>query len=292
MYSVPAHLKNYIKPEQRVEFKGGTLMHSCSHESVLEGEALNTAHQLLWVNHGVLLIESASQPSVSVSSGDAIIIRKGTHYRYVKNRDNNKQYQSVLFFIDDQYLRSFVERHAALLKPEIKSTKVVSAIQNNPYMKGFGKSMLEYFDSGLQFDDEFLELKTNELLFLLFKEDPSLLTSLIGKSQQGKIHLQQIMEANYLNNALGLMELALLSGRSLATFKRDFQDLYQVSPAKWLKHRRLQHAKHLLFSTRMTVLDVALASGFQDHSHFSREFKSVYGHSPKVSKIELHSTEI
>ncbi|MBT9145985.1 MAG: Exoenzyme S synthesis regulatory protein ExsA [candidate division WS2 bacterium] len=79
------------------------------------------------------------------------------------------------------------------------------------------------------------------------------------------------------------MELAELSGRSLATFKRDFQIEFACSPSKWLQLRRLQFAKELLLSSNHKITEIALEAGFESASHFSRVYKAQFGHSTSVA---------
>jgi len=80
-----------------------------------------------------------------------------------------------------------------------------------------------------------------------------------------------------------LQRFAYLTGRSLATFKRDFEKLYHTTPNRWLQQRRLQEARYLLTEKGKPVSDVYLEVGFEDLSHFSFAFKKAYGVAP--SKI-------
>ncbi|WP_245592363.1 helix-turn-helix domain-containing protein [Ectobacillus panaciterrae] len=70
-------------------------------------------------------------------------------------------------------------------------------------------------------------------------------------------------------NPVSLNELAYLSGRSLSTFKRDFRKIYNTSPMKWIRNRRLDKAKELLTHTSLSVSDVCFSTGFENIAHFS-----------------------
>jgi AraC-like DNA-binding protein len=80
-----------------------------------------------------------------------------------------------------------------------------------------------------------------------------------------------------------LQRFAYLTGRSLATFKRDFEKIFHLSPSRWLQQRRLQEAHYLIKEKGKAVSDVYLDLGFEDLSHFSFVFKKKYGVAP--SKI-------
>lgn len=81
-----------------------------------------------------------------------------------------------------------------------------------------------------------------------------------------------------------LEKFAEMSGRSLSTFNRDFRKIFQMSPHKWIKQKRLELARKLLISTSKKASDVYLEVGFEDLAHFSRSFKSYFGLNPSEVK--------
>ncbi len=95
----------------------------------------------------------------------------------------------------------------------------------------------------------------------------------------GKIDLEAFMNRNFHFN-VELKRFAYLTGRSLATFKRDFEKIFHVSPSRWLLQKRLQEAHHLILDKGAAASDIYLDLGFEDLSHFSFAFKKMYGVSP------------
>jgi len=63
-------------------------------------------------------------------------------------------------------------------------------------------------------------------------------------------------------------EITSHTGRSLATLKRDFAKISDVTPQKWLINKRLQIAHEKLTDGNMKVSDVYVDVGFKDLSHF------------------------
>jgi two-component system response regulator YesN len=59
-------------------------------------------------------------------------------------------------------------------------------------------------------------------------------------------------------------------------FKREAN----VSLKHFVREIRLQHAKRLLETSFLSVKQVMVSSGFNDASHFVRDFKQVYGKTP------------
>ena len=106
--------------------------------------------------------------------------------------------------------------------------------------------------------------------------------------QPVRVDVHQVVEESY-TSPISLEELAYLSGRSLSSFKRDFQSIYGETPAKWIREKRLSKARQMLEASQMSVADVAYSLGFENPTHFSRIFKQRYGSSP-ISFIEKGST--
>ncbi len=57
----------------------------------------------------------------------------------------------------------------------------------------------------------------------------------------GALSFQSVIENN-LYNSLSLEELALVCNKSLSSFKREFKRVYNESPAKYIKNRKLEEA--------------------------------------------------
>ena len=51
--------------------------------------------------------------------------------------------------------------------------------------------------------------------------------------------------------------------------------------ATFIRHKKLNYAKHLLQTTDMPIPEIAHASGFTDYNYFLRLFKRNFGISPK-----------
>jgi AraC-like DNA-binding protein len=125
-----------------------------------------------------------------------------------------------------------------------------------------------------------------ELLLNLINSDPLLTAYFNTLSESDKPSLRQIMEKNYCYK-LRLEDYAELCHRSLSTFKRDFQQIYNETPGKWIMKRRVEKAANILANSNLSVTGVAFETGFEDLSHFSRVFKQVTGKNPTDYKKSL-----
>lgn len=75
-------------------------------------------------------------------------------------------------------------------------------------------------------------------------------------------------------------ELASLVGMSRAVFHRKFKQATRMSPIQFMKSMRLNNAA-MKIAAGMNVSEAAMAVGYVSSSQFSREFKRMYGQSPK-----------
>jgi len=57
---------------------------------------------------------------------------------------------------------------------------------------------------------------------------------------------------------------------------------------EYINHLRIEQSKRLLIYTDDSVLDIALASGFNSRQHFFRVFNTVAGISPQQYRQENH----
>ncbi len=90
---------------------------------------------------------------------------------------------------------------------------------------------------------------------------------------------RELLSAN-LTGELALRDIAQECGLSASHFARAFRVSAGMAPHQWLLRRRVDHAKNLLPDARLSLSDIALASGFADQSHFTRVFSRVAGCSP------------
>ena len=67
---------------------------------------------------------------------------------------------------------------------------------------------------------------------------------------------------------------------SRAVFHRKFKQSTSMSPIQFVKSMRLNHGA-MSIASGMNVNEVAMQVGYVSASQFSREFKRLYGQSPK-----------
>jgi AraC-like DNA-binding protein len=217
----------------------------------------------------------------NIKEGEALFINKGVY--------NTKQYFEVdycvmLFFITDHFIRRFVEKHKNIFctYSEEPSTDQIFPITVGDSLNSLFLSVFNYLNQGSNIPKDLVEMKFNELLFniILNKDNKDLINFFNSLVSKEKISLRDVMMKNF-HCDLSLDEYARLYGKSLSTFKRDFQNHFNETPRKWLNRKRLAYAKTLLENPNLNINDVCYESGFKNTSHFNRSFKEMYQHPPQ-----------
>ena len=91
----------------------------------------------------------------------------------------------------------------------------------------------------------------------------------------------------HIEEEITLSELAKDVGLSPSHFCSLFRKTSGMTPHQFVLNCRIQHAKTLLSKSGNSILDVALASGFRTHQHFSRIFRRHVGIPPSAYRSQL-----
>jgi AraC-like DNA-binding protein len=217
--------------------------------------------------------------STLVEPGQLLFLKRGLYVMSEFLEDVN--YEALIIFIPDAFLKEFSLKH--LSKPSGVQYPPLShlVIPINTLLESFRDQYLGYFDQSLTHLHDILQLKLTELFLLLVSGGNGEEVSrwIQGIAYRQPVNLEYIVK-EHLFRPLTLEELAELSGRSLASFKRDFQKRYGIPPKKWINTQRLSHAKMLLHNTSRNISEVAAECGFDNVPYFIRLFKSEFGITP------------
>jgi len=213
----------------------------------------------------------------TIQPGDYCIARKNHLIRYTKYKDGD-QFEKVIITFDEPFLRQFLERHPCDVQAASSNDSFL-LIPENRLIKSYIRSLEPYYTGELELDMSFADIKREELLLILLKTDPQLANVFFNFGIAYKINLEEYMNRNFRFN-ISLEKFAFLTGRSLSSFKRDFEKIFGTAPGAWLKKKRLEEAYFQISKQGRKPGDVYLDVGFEDLSHFSFAFKKRFGFSP------------
>lgn len=280
--------KSEKQPVQRVIRMGGiSAIESCTLIHAPEGHKgtkFLSEHLLLYVLEGQYNVRHGSE-YVEVRPNEMVLLRKAIVIDYEKYvlAERCPFFEAVLFSMSDDLTREFIKTSGFKNAVSDQQDHAIYKISATNKLKGFISSVKPYFEEPDNPSQGLIRIKMLELLYDLANADPLLVNQLLLMNSPARKDISAIMEANY-TNPVSLNDLAYMAGRSLSSFKRDFQQIYNISPAQWIRERRLRYAQHLLTTTDMDVSNVCYESGFESIAHFSRTFKEFFGVSPSGLK--------
>ena len=93
----------------------------------------------------------------------------------------------------------------------------------------------------------------------------------------------------HFDEQLKMEEIARELGMSVSGFHHHFKSVTSMSPLQFQKHLRLQEARRLMLGEDLDAASAAFRVGYQDASHFSREYKRLFGAPPHGDIATLRS---
>lgn len=265
-----------------IKYQGNRIL--LSHERTRRGEfkIYPSNHLLTYVIEGTLQIKINTQ-SKSFSKGSFVLLKKFTPAHITKTWDNSdEKFSSIVFTFQNLLIQDALSQIALPRLSTVTKDVELVEIAPNPLLVNFINSLFPIFRGKVEMKENIAKLKTLESLIAVIESDPALVHVFYDYTKPYKADLYNFMQHHFKENR-PLKEFARDSARSLSTFKRDFRKLFNTSPAKWLKERRLSFAYHLLKNSNRKASDIYLEIGFEDLAHFSKSFKNQFGINP--SKI-------
>lgn len=256
---------------------------------------VNDVKVKIWSKHNYFIyvlsgkkVWKTHQSTYEVYSGQAIFVKKGAN---IVHQFFDKNFCSLIIFVPDHFIIDVVKRCDIPLSDLKKKTGVsdsVIRIQPDPVLKAYFQSVFVYFGNKAEPPSSLLELKFKELILSIISSrgNESLSAHFLSLCEENKSCMREIMERNCIYN-MKLEEFALLCGRSLTSFKRDFIATFKTTPGKWLACKKLEYARHLLETTDQNINELTFESGFENPSHFIRSFKQTFHMTPLQYKRSI-----
>jgi len=215
-------------------------------------------------------------------SGDCCIARRNHLVKFILN-STTEDFEPIMFCFDEEFLRQFRQKHQSNAA-NFLSERAIIEVAKTELIYSFIQSIKPYYIGVMELDAAFEDVKYEELLIILLKSQPELAGIFFNFDTPQKINIEAYMNRNFRFN-VSLERFALLTGRSLSAFKRDFKSVFKDSPSRWLVRKRLQEAYFLVQNQGRKPSDIYLELGFESLSHFSVAFKKEFGIVPTSLKM-------
>lgn len=102
----------------------------------------------------------------------------------------------------------------------------------------------------------------------------------ISAADKRKIYMVKDLLMTDISRNFSLEFLAKAVGTNEFTLKKGFKEIYGKPVYQFIIQKRMEKAIRLLSTTRLPVMEIAMVTGYEDASAFTRTFKKIFGHLP------------
>ena len=241
--------------------------------------------ELILILSGSLKVKLHNDASSTINCfpGDIILIAPGTLHEYITDSVGGEKL--ILLFDIAGYSQ------VSSLVPLLKTLPPYTHIRQGEYPVESARLQNYFWEIDRLYgqQDEFLQISVYSLVSLILAQIGSMHLSdtEIGKDSPDsqRKNIDKIVEVtNYIDSHrsddLTVEQLADLAGFSKFHFERLFKAYMGISCYQYITKRRVLMAQELLGDTDLSVMDIALQSGFFSLSTFNRVFKDIHKCSP------------
>ncbi len=220
-----------------------------------------------------------------IKEREAITKNCGTYVQKFELSAGEEGCEAIAVYLYPELLKEIYkdEIPSFIVSNEIPKPKKFIA---NKLIEQYMNNLSIYFESPESIDEELSILKLKELIMIMLKSENhndvrKLLSELFNPVHQA---FERTIKSN-LYNPLNIEELAHICNMSLSSFKRKFKEVYKQTPAKYIKHSRLEKAANLLLCNSDNINTIAYECGFQDVTTFNANFLAHFGESPSKYRL-------
>jgi AraC family transcriptional regulator len=193
--------------------------------------------------------------------------------------DSNDHYLQIR--IASRFIQS-VAREALAMNPDRLELLPEFRIRD-PHLESIGMLLLAELKQENLGGRLYIESLANVLAVHLLRQyaatKPRLTIYEGGLPQRQLLRVLEYID-EHLNQDIKLADLAALLGMSQFHFSHLFKQSIGTAPYQYLLQQRVERAKQLLKRTSQSIVDIALACGFNSHSHLSKQFRQLTGMTP------------
>ncbi|OXB07824.1 AraC family transcriptional regulator [Flavobacterium pectinovorum] len=237
-------------------------------------------HILVYIYSGEQIIEN-NKERIKLQAGECALIRRNHRVVMYKNGRGDDLYKGISLTFDRNTLREFYSKmdKSELPKKYSVTDKNIFKLTPGADLVSLFQSLTPYFDEDIEPTKAIVNLKMLEGIYAILNNSENLHPILFDFSDPWKVDIMDFLNKHYTDD-LTMEQIASYTGRSLATFKRDFTKICDLTPQRWLIKRRLEAAYLKLKDQGKKVNEVYVEVGFKNPSHFSIAFKKQYGIPP------------
>ncbi|MEL7530065.1 MAG: AraC family transcriptional regulator [Bacteroidota bacterium] len=282
MLSIPFRLLDLPNVKVWQQDAHGFLLQKGVDKAVEERQSYLGLHAISLVLQGRQIIKDEAGGYLHIKAGELGIMSRGI-YTISDLLPEEGDFESILFFFDQERLDQSIRYEGG----GGESSAAFFHTAFSPSVNVFVAALRQTLPMMPALPNDYMQLKLAELLLLLQQQAAAQQFLQGMRARNPQQSLRTLLEAHY-DKALRVEDYAYLSGRSVSSFRRDFQRQFETTPQKWLIQKRLSKAHDLLQAAELSVKEVAEAVGYEQVSHFIKAFKSRYSRTPGEVLTQKH----
>lgn len=229
-------------------------------------------YQLLYITEGQGIFHSRTVPEARLKEGDFFLLFPGEWHTYHPTGPCGWKKFWIGFRghnMDDRV-------RAGFLSP----TKPI-------YHVGFSDDIVHLYRDAYQaalaeeaYSQQVMAGIVNLLIGLMYSKERNIELKARNKSHVDLINRARLRIREELESPLTIQQVATDLGMSYSNFRKLFKEHTGLSPATYQQDLRLQRAKELLSSTKLSIKEIAYRLNFESPDYFSSKFKIKTGRKP------------
>lgn len=244
---------------------------------------------------GACICKTIAKPSITIISsgskeadlgGHKLVFRKGTLFvlavdlpdSFVVRQTEEPDLTSISLIIKEDVLQHAIEGFST---QAADNAAPVTTLEADSALVSAFRRLLEAHDHPA--GEALQRLAAEEILLrvLATPAGPMLKRLYAPSSVENRIRRSVSWMQNHYREDFDVSSLAANVGMSEATYYRHFKKVINISPRQYIKNLRLHHAHRLMIDQKFDATQAAFEVGYKSPNHFTREFKRMFGDSPK-----------
>ena len=232
---------------------------------------------------------------IRVSQESLLILKPGIPYDFCNasdaepfhlyscNFDLTQEYRNTVSFRNPVHEPHFVQEHVIDTAKSLPELDDMIVLQNCPILCQQVQHIYELYITKQPYSEEIASGIIKSVLFEALQLQNSanrMTTNSHHSAEIARAALQYIREHS--SEHINEQSIAAAMGYHPYYLSRLTQRYYNITPYRYLMQCRLEHARHLLCNTDLSISDAAAACGFVTQAHFSAFIRRETGMAPNA----------
>ncbi len=204
--------------------------------------------------------------------------RPDEYHKITSDRDNSLRFMCIAFYVKSKQMQELVRK--IFKNYGAKDNRILECVDAFSCMR----SILSTFWSGELFYEAIVDLKLQEILYLIARTIPGTQPKKENRERNATMfNLISYIDSNFMNIS-SIKNLAGEFGYDYQHITKLFKKTFGMSIGEYITDKKLEYGKLLLTRHHKSVNETAELLGYSLPNNFSRAFKSKFGVTPREFK--------